>query len=379
MIAWELVDDFLSARLPEGPRIEYRERFDPAGGGASARRFADTAAAMANSGGGLILIGVRSNEQDIPADWPTLPLGELRPGTLHASIRNYLDPPITIEIGVARDPSKGDVVVVRVPDVAVKPIFVNDKGVLIRIGESNIPARPAQLAEWFGVRAEVVAAVEGELYRAAPQLIGVTKAQVNIAIGPSEPWPDHAWGDATDVLLTAAVERVFPGLGAGQVGTNILQFRRESTAGDIERWVWFEPKGVVLRVCRIDANSEGRVSALQVAGQLQRAWQLAIQTIPVVLPGYRAGLSLVISVGGIGDAGLRSDKPMTSRLQDVLPIRNRTTSWQGVRLGIPQDLDDFEVIRSLMEQMLRSFGYSPSAPVANELAAHSVWREAEPE
>jgi hypothetical protein len=108
------------------------------------------------------------------------------------------------------------------------------------------------------------------------------------------------------------------------------------------------------------------------------AWPLALATIPVILPGYSSSLSMVVSLGGVGKAGLRSDDPMTSRLQSVPALDDRQSWWQAVRLGLPQQDEDFELLLHFMQSMLRSFGYTPSEPVARELAAHAVWKDAEP-
>ena len=323
------------------------------------------------------MFGVKANEQDIPVGWPTLRKDDLRPSALHATVRNYLDPPISIEVGVARH-AEGDVVVVRVPDAPVKPVFVSDRGVLVRVGESNVPARLAQLAAWFDAHSEAARVVEGALYEAAPQLIGVTQPQINVAIGPSQPWPEIAWGDATDAAIEAAVRWRFSDVGPALVSTDFLQFRADAPNGDVERWVWFRPTGVVLRMCRLRRDESGRVSALQIAGQVSRAWQLALRAIPIVRPGYSGEFSLVVSVGGIDRAGLRSDYPLTTRLQEIPPQRDRIAHWTATRLGVAQDTDDYELLRHLMEAMLRNFGYTPSGQAAAELAAHAVWKEAEP-
>jgi len=379
MVGWEIVEAFLTARVPEAPRVEYRERFDPTGGGA-ARRFVDTVAAMANIGGGLILFGVGTNRQNIPDRWPTLAVDGLTPGALYSSVRAHLEPPIAIEMGVARKEGYGDVVVVRVPDAPQKPVFVSDRGVLVRLGESNVPARPAQLAAWFGAQSAQVQSIEGELYRAAPQLINVSRPLVEIAIGPHETWSDAAWGDEVDARLAAEVYRRFDDVAGPRVSAELVQFRHlvPGSLYDLARWVWFKPNGVMFRLCELQPDNDGRLPALVIAGQVHGAWPLALATIPVILPGYSSSLSMVVSLGGVGKAGLRSDDPMTSRLQSVPALDDRQSWWQAVRLGLPQQDEDFELLLHFMQSMLRSFGYTPSEPVARELAAHAVWKDAEP-
>jgi predicted HTH transcriptional regulator len=58
-VPWQEVDAFLSQRHRESPGIEYRQKIDSSGKGLT--RFVDTVGAMANSGGGLILIGVEAD------------------------------------------------------------------------------------------------------------------------------------------------------------------------------------------------------------------------------------------------------------------------------------------------------------------------------
>lgn len=375
MVDWGLVDAFLEARLPEGARIEYREKFDPSKS-SSAIRFVDTVGSMANSGGGLILLGVRANDQDIPVDWPTLPHDAIRPGTLHAAIRGSLDPVVAVDIGVARG-ERGDVVVVRVPDAPLKPVFILDRGVLVRVGESNIPARRSQLADWFSAQSEAVSAVSMDLYRSAPSAMNTDVPVINVAVGPSEAWPDGSWGDATDAALGAIAVGLFPDVPERRVGADLLQFR-DSPSASAERWVWFRPNGIAYRMCRLGRDMDGRASALQLAGQVARGWLLAQRAVPVLLPGYRGGLTIVASAGGITAAGLRSDYPMTSRLEDVPPLVDRMLSWQGSRRAVPIDLEAPDVVQPLMEHMLRTFGYSPSAPTAAELAAFALFADALP-
>ncbi len=65
-IPWQVVDDFLSLRVREHERLEYRERVDLNG---PRDRFIDAVAAMANNGGtGLILIGGRPRTGLGPGD-----------------------------------------------------------------------------------------------------------------------------------------------------------------------------------------------------------------------------------------------------------------------------------------------------------------------
>lgn len=374
MLPWEAVNAFLEGHNPEGPRIEYRRRFDPLGKGSTAR-FVDTIAAMANSGGGLILFGVEANAQNIPTKWPTISFDGLRPSTLYSSMRNYLDTPLAVEIGVARgtrDSTEGDVVVVRVPDSPVKPVFVNDAGVLVRVGDANVPARPSQLAEWFTTQSSAVRAIEGELYEAAPHL-SVPEPQVNVAIGPSEAWPERAWGDSADAAVEVAVRSVYSDVGDRRVGAGLVSFRREDERGGFERWVWFKPTGSMLRIARLKYDVAERTSALRVAAEVQRAWWLALRAIPILLPGYTGHLSIVVSVGGIRPAGFRSDPPLTTRLQTLASDSSRPPTWQGARFRVAQDVEGFDLIRSLMEEMLRTFGYSPSGAAARELASYAVF------
>lgn len=60
------------------------------------------------------------------------------------------------------------------------------------------------------------------------------------------------------------------------------------------------------------------------------------------------------------------------------PPRRRVSFWQAARVGIPTDTDEFELISTLMQAMLRALGYAPSEPVAKELAGYTRFKQAEP-
>jgi hypothetical protein len=381
MIAWEIVDEFLRDRQPEGPRLEYREKFDP--GPRGRERFADTVGAMANGSGGLILLGVRANAQDIPVSWPCLAVDDLRSQTLHSSVRGFVEPYVPIEVAIARKPADtpddhgGDVVVARVPSLVHGPVFVANRGVLVREGEANVPASVAQLAAWFGERSAETQQIEGQLFKWAGSLFNVPKPQLNVAVGPSDPWGQADWGDVVDVTLAEHVRRLFPDVEGPLVSEDLLQFRREDPPNHQARAVIFQPSGVTVRQCELAADPDGRVAALMIAGQILRTWRLARSCVPIILPGYSGRLSIVISTGGMRP-GFRSDRPMTVRLQDR-PIRPEHASdgWRCSHIAVAADADEFELIASTMRRMLRNYGYTPTEAAAQELAFFSAFKDAD--
>jgi hypothetical protein len=193
---------------------------------------------------------------------------------------------------------------------------------------------------------------------------------------------DSAWGDETDHALAATAGSVFSDVVGPRVSSGPIQFADQWADPEMKRWVWFKPSGAVFRMCELEPDPAGCLSALVIAGQLLRAWQLADVTIPIILPGYSGRIGLVVSVGGVGHPGLRSDAPMTTKLQAIPPDPRRTSFWQGSRFGIAWTAGDadakFDVLVQLMAAMLRNFGYSPSTPAARELAFFAHFTDAEP-
>ncbi len=116
---WTETDAFLGLAQREKERVEYREKLNP-------ERFVETVAAMANAGGGTILLGVRETADDRPGRWPTLDVGEVKYQQLEALSRAHLVPYVALGIGSAEKPDgSGEVVVVRVPDVWPKPVWLS--------------------------------------------------------------------------------------------------------------------------------------------------------------------------------------------------------------------------------------------------------------
>jgi hypothetical protein len=171
VLEWELVDEFLSAHLPEGPRIGYRANgslLERQPG--SPTRFVDTVAATANGGGegGSHLLRCQHRRAACPcrvadAEGQSDAAGKAA-GLRTTGPRHRLPSAVPIEVGVARG-AAGEVVVVRVPVVETnQPVYVNDlatppspRAVLVRRGGHNVSMRKASLADYYereGARSE---------------------------------------------------------------------------------------------------------------------------------------------------------------------------------------------------------------------------------
>jgi hypothetical protein len=145
-ITWEDIELFCQERPPEGAYLDYKRDF-PA-------NLEKTIAAMANTFGGIILIGVAEDDENKPV----LPLEgiEFKKG-LEERVSNIIlsniTPPIFPEVAVCRN-SEGTraLVVVRIPESNQTPHAIsNNTTVYLRTGSQNNPEALAQIneVEWL--------------------------------------------------------------------------------------------------------------------------------------------------------------------------------------------------------------------------------------
>jgi hypothetical protein len=186
-VPWPEVDAFLAQRHRESPGIEYRQKIDPSGKGLTP--FVDTVGAMANSGGGLILIGVEADHgTDRPRRWPTLQVGEVKAQTLEAQVRGNVRPYVPIEICPSIETRGAMEVIVRVPDVWPKPVFVNESGILHRLAEANVLAPVETIRTWLTQERPSASRRNQAMWMAVGHLSGNTSPIFNILVGASRPW-----------------------------------------------------------------------------------------------------------------------------------------------------------------------------------------------
>lgn len=140
-ITWDDVFAFLARGEPEGPRLDYKRELND--------KVAKSIGAMANTRGGLILVGV---DEDPKTKKPKQHVRGIGPqhtagGTLTNLCRKQLSPGHVPESKVLEIPDSQDrfLLLIRVDGKkAPKPIYHEDGGVLVRVGDQN---RPADLHE----------------------------------------------------------------------------------------------------------------------------------------------------------------------------------------------------------------------------------------
>jgi hypothetical protein len=142
-LTWQDVSDFCALQLSESTTLDYKREIPG--------ELERTVAAMANTSGGLILIGV---EEDRTTTKPTLPVvglplvRGLPERVTNLCIAN-LAPPLVPEIAVVEDPSGSHaVVILRVPQSHQAPHAVSrNTKVYLRRGGTNSPEDLATLDE----------------------------------------------------------------------------------------------------------------------------------------------------------------------------------------------------------------------------------------
>jgi hypothetical protein len=152
-IPWADIQAFLDQKLPENERIEYKAELNP--------RVPESIAAMANTRGGIILVGVEGDAQHKPI-LPTkcISIAHVKGGTLGNLCHARLQPlfvPLHQFVSLPNDQSRGVMLVQVVPDLAPIPIWVEEKGVLVRLADQNRPADLVTLRTLLGVADERLA------------------------------------------------------------------------------------------------------------------------------------------------------------------------------------------------------------------------------
>jgi hypothetical protein len=141
-IQWLDVQHFCDAALPEGVTRDYKEDFPT--------ELERTVAAMANSAGGLVLIGVTEDRKSTkPSGMPGIPLiAGLHERVLNICISN-IAPIVTPEVAVVPDPSSTHaVLVLRIPQSAQAPhAIARNTKVYVRRGSISNPEEYATLDE----------------------------------------------------------------------------------------------------------------------------------------------------------------------------------------------------------------------------------------
>lgn len=145
--AWtyEMVNEFLEARVPEDDRVEYKEKFSD--------KFHDTLVSFANGEGGYIFVGVSENPPTkTPKTWPLLPDDKDYLSTVYNIAGAQTIPPVRPLARRFEGVDRNRLVVVRVERGENPPYFAKQRGVLVRVGDTDIHADPRTLEILFARR-----------------------------------------------------------------------------------------------------------------------------------------------------------------------------------------------------------------------------------
>jgi hypothetical protein len=362
-IGWQAVEAFLELGLREHEHLEYREQVDPGG---RRDRFVETVAAMANTGGvGLIIIGVAEDAAtDRPQRTWLLQPGTVRPQSLESRCR-ALQPYVPVEIAWASKPGAGSITLVRVPDFWDRPVWVPDRGVLVRQGQSNVPASLDELRWWLAAPAEHATA-QGFDYGFAGYFTSGMNAgpRVNLGLTASRPWPRTRWDDGTDEILEQAAARWYPDLRQPRIGDKLVQFAVPSEMPEAQSFLRCFPSGAVLRRSDpLQIAKADRVADVQLlAGELLRLWGFGLSSVPAVLSDYRGPLTLWSAFSGFAEGLWFPSCPRGIQRQPLSEADYWTKTWPDVPQATPAE----EVAATLLSALARAFGYRRATAAIRE-------------
>ena len=135
----EVLEGFIARRVPEGVNVEYKAEMNDR----QQQHILETIAAMANTYGGIILVGIAQdpNHRELPAPWPPAGVPDTDAARLVDRCYSKLQPPFAPEVIPVHIGNAGTVVVVvRVTTGRVPRPVVLDGKVLIRLSARNAPA-----------------------------------------------------------------------------------------------------------------------------------------------------------------------------------------------------------------------------------------------
>ncbi|MBT9139021.1 MAG: hypothetical protein DDT31_01601 [Syntrophomonadaceae bacterium] len=158
-ITFRDIEFFCSLKIPENSRLEYKSYTNPNTSKEDYRNIIKTIAAMANTDGGLIIVGVPEEKESggarsIPGDPVGIPKDKQLKQTITNLCRSNLQPafcPEILELDTSEN-SKESVFLIRVQmdKIPHLPIYhLSDNKVYVRFDEQNRPASREQLQLLF--------------------------------------------------------------------------------------------------------------------------------------------------------------------------------------------------------------------------------------
>lgn len=202
-INWHDIEEFCSQGIPEGAYLDYKKDFPS--------HLEKTIAAMANTLGGVILIGVEENDENKPKT-PIDGIHFKRGFSTKVTniILSNISPPVFPEITVCKNKTDTKaIVLVRIHQSHQTPHAIqNNTKVYIRTGDRNYPEKLATIDEvsWLSNERQKSIALKKKLIGNAEELWEVYLNWVNIDLGQN----DVRVPKAKDGLLTIIACPMYP-------------------------------------------------------------------------------------------------------------------------------------------------------------------------
>ena len=163
-ITWQSVEDFLAQQIKEGAYLDYKIAWPD--------RLENTIAAMANTLGGVIVVGVAENNDGSPVQPPVgVPLERGLAEKVTNIVLSNITPPVFPEVSVCPNSAQDKaIVVIRVPQSHQTPHATKgNRRVYLRTGNRNNPEELATVdeIEWLREHRARALALRNSLYQTA--------------------------------------------------------------------------------------------------------------------------------------------------------------------------------------------------------------------
>jgi hypothetical protein len=135
-LTFEDVVNFLKQGVAENTLLDYKLMLPRRN-----EKFAKTIAAFANSMGGIIIIGVKDENDKPSPPFSGIPFYQKIRGQIESIIQDYIDPVVFVDIAACKDPHSNNMfVVVNIPQSNLTPHLVGHaKRAYIRTGQASRP------------------------------------------------------------------------------------------------------------------------------------------------------------------------------------------------------------------------------------------------
>jgi hypothetical protein len=384
-INWEAVEQFCAGRIPESAFIDYKAEWP--------NDLAKTIAAMANTLGGVILIGVQTDTQEMPvtpiAGVPQEPRLELR---VFDICESAIFPPVIPEVKACLNAeSSRAVLLIRVPISRQAHAVERNTRVYVRTGNRNSPNELADISkiEWLlGIRGKLELQRENIVQRAREHF----RPLIVHALGQTAVSDDfflRHWLGMYAVPTFPSKELVRTAIDTRRLATETVQITEEHGA----QFPWnigvahgrhvqdgYASAAVTIHDpkngCYHEINSHGlyfykeRVGRESQIQGVELLWSDLIarrlhsflcgtQRLYAAV-GYHGPIEIEVSLKGINGLGdLRFIPPqmtVTEALQRFwCPDQDITVPWQTNTIDLGTDIVDITI--SILTRINRAFGY----------------------